>query len=170
MGVGYHRLVALVDPGSFVEYGELAVAAQRGRRDIDDLIANTPGDGVITGIATINAAVFGEDAARVAVVINDYSVLAGTQGFYHHGKIDRMLELAARDRLPVVMYTEGGGGRPGDTRSTCRPLRAGRGLRAGCRASPSTMVIASRATRCCSVARTCALRRARRRSAWPGPR
>lgn len=109
------NLAALVDPDSFVEYGELAVAAQRGRRELDDLIANTSGDGVITGVATVNAARFGTEAARVVVIVNDYGVLAGTQGFYHHKKIDRVLELAARDGLPVVMYTEGGGGRPGDT-------------------------------------------------------
>ncbi|MEO1116237.1 MAG: carboxyl transferase domain-containing protein, partial [Pseudomonadota bacterium] len=112
------NLAALVDPDSFVEYGELAVAAQRERRELDDLIANTSGDGVITGLATVNAASFGDAASRVAVVINDYSVLAGTQGFYHHKKIDRMLELADRERLPVIMYTEGGGGRPGDTDAT----------------------------------------------------
>ena len=109
------NLAALVDPGSFVEYGGLAVAAQRQRRELDDLIAHTQGDGVITGLATVNADLFGDAASRVAVVINDYSVLAGTQGFYHHKKIDRMLELADRERLPVIMYTEGGGGRPGDT-------------------------------------------------------
>lgn len=109
------NLAALVDPNSFVEYGELAVAAQRQRRALDDLIANTSGDGVITGIATINATMFGAASSRVGVIINDYGVLAGTQGFYHHKKIDRILELADRERLPVIMYTEGGGGRPGDT-------------------------------------------------------
>ena len=109
------NLLDLCDSGSFMEYGQFAVAAQRQRRQIDDLRSNTPGDGVITGIATVNADRFGESAARTAVVINDYSVLAGTQGFYHHKKIDRLLDLAERESLPVVMYTEGGGGRPGDT-------------------------------------------------------
>lgn len=104
----------LVDPGSFLEYGQLAVAAQRGRREIDDLRRSTPADGVITGLATINSALFGE-RARAAVAINDYTVLAGTQGFFHHAKLDRLLELARRLSLPLVMYTEGGGGRPGDT-------------------------------------------------------
>ncbi|MDJ0699117.1 MAG: carboxyl transferase domain-containing protein [Woeseiaceae bacterium] len=109
------NLLDLCDAGSFMEYGELAVAAQRQRRELDDLRSETPGDGVITGIANINADRFGEKAARAAVIVNDYSVLAGTQGFYHHKKIDRLLDLAERDALPVVMYTEGGGGRPGDT-------------------------------------------------------
>lgn len=105
----------LVDTGSFVEYGQLAVAAQRGRRDLDDLRKNTPADGIITGLATINADRFGEQAAACAVIINDYSVLAGTQGFYHHMKLDRIIGVASDKQLPVVMYTEGGGGRPGDT-------------------------------------------------------
>lgn len=105
----------LCDTGSFVEYGQLAVAAQRNRRSMEDLRKNTPGDGVITGLATINAAQFGADKSRVAVVVNDYTVLAGTQGYFHHRKIDRILDLAEQQGLAVVMYTEGGGGRPGDT-------------------------------------------------------
>ncbi len=109
------NLADLVDPGSFVEYGQLAVAAQRKRRDYEDLQVNTAADGVITGVATINRDQFGEDRARAAVVVYDYSVLAGTQGFFHHKKLDRILGLAEEWELPVVMYTEGGGGRPGDT-------------------------------------------------------
>jgi len=109
------NLSDLVDPGSFCEYGEFAVAAQRQRRPVEELIEKTPGDGVITGLGTINAVQFGDVASRAAIIVNDYSVLAGTQGFFHHKKIDRVLDLAGRDRLPVVMCTEGGGGRPGDT-------------------------------------------------------
>jgi acetyl-CoA carboxylase carboxyltransferase component len=105
----------LVDPGSFVEYGQLAVAAQRNRRDYCELQTSTAADGVITGTCTINVADVGEAAARAAVIICDYSVLAGTQGYFHHRKLDRMCELAEQSRLPVVIYTEGGGGRPGDT-------------------------------------------------------
>jgi acetyl-CoA carboxylase carboxyltransferase component len=109
------NLADLIDADSWVEYGQFAVAAQRSRRNIDDLVAKTPGDGVVTGLATINAAQFGTSHSQAAVVINDYMVLAGTQGFFHHRKIDRLLEVATQRRLPVVMYTEGGGGRPGDT-------------------------------------------------------
>ncbi|QFU76621.1 biotin carboxylase [Halioglobus maricola] len=109
------NLADLVDEGSFVEYGQLAVAAQRGRRELDDLRTNTPADGVITGLATINAERIGEPSARAAVIINDYTVLAGTQGYYHHLKLDRMISVARERQLPTVMYTEGGGGRPGDT-------------------------------------------------------
>lgn len=109
------NLEDLVDATTFVEYGQLAVAAQRTRRDYQELQRQTAADGVITGTATINSPVFGEEATRAAVVINDYTVLAGTQGYFHHHKLDRILELAKDRELPVVMYTEGGGGRPGDT-------------------------------------------------------
>ena len=39
----------LVDEGSFQEYGQLAVAAQRSRRDYADLQTSTAADGIITG-------------------------------------------------------------------------------------------------------------------------
>jgi acetyl/propionyl-CoA carboxylase alpha subunit/acetyl-CoA carboxylase carboxyltransferase component len=105
----------LVDPGSFIEYGALAFAAQKKRRTLDDLIRNTPGDGIITGIGTINAAQFGEERARAAVLAYDYTVLAGTQGAMNHRKKDRLLKIAEDAKLPIVVFTEGGGGRPGDT-------------------------------------------------------
>jgi acetyl/propionyl-CoA carboxylase alpha subunit/acetyl-CoA carboxylase carboxyltransferase component len=109
------NIAQLVDPGSFVEYGSLAIAAQRRRRQVDDLIQNTPADGLITGIATVNADKFGAEGARCMVIAYDYTVLAGTQGHMNHKKIDRMLGLAEQWRLPLVFYAEGGGGRPGDT-------------------------------------------------------
>jgi len=109
------NLYDLVDEDSFMEYGQLAVAAQRSRRDFEDLQTNTAADAVITGIATINRDYFGRDNSLAAIVVYDYAVLAGTQGFFHHKKLDRIFELAEEWKLPVVMYTEGGGGRPGDT-------------------------------------------------------
>ncbi|MCK1636062.1 ATP-grasp domain-containing protein [Bradyrhizobium sp. 157] len=109
------NIAHLVDEGSFVEYGSLAIAAQRRRRTVDDLIRNTPADGLISGVATVNAQQFGADAARCMVIAYDYTVLAGTQGHMNHKKIDRMLGLAEQWRMPLVFYAEGGGGRPGDT-------------------------------------------------------
>jgi acetyl/propionyl-CoA carboxylase alpha subunit len=105
----------LCDPGSLIEYGPLVIAAQRRRRTVEDLIARTPGDGMIAGVATVNCDLFGEERARCAVLSYDYTVLAGTQGKMNHEKKDRLFELAHRLRLPVVFFTEGGGGRPGDT-------------------------------------------------------
>jgi acetyl-CoA carboxylase carboxyltransferase component len=100
----------LVDDGSFVEYGPLAIAAQRRRREVQDLIERTPADGMIGGVGTVNG-------HRTIVMSYDYTVLAGTQGFQNHRKKDRLFELASRQRLPIVFFTEGGGGRPGDTDS-----------------------------------------------------
>jgi acetyl-CoA carboxylase carboxyltransferase component len=104
----------LVDAGSFVEYGGLAVAAQRARRDFEELLDRTPADGLIAGTGQINGDQFGERAA-CAVLSYDYTVLAGTQGATGHRKKDRLFELIERMRLPTVFFAEGGGGRPGDT-------------------------------------------------------
>jgi acetyl-CoA carboxylase carboxyltransferase component len=109
------NVTAVCDPDSFVEYGGLAIAAQRGRRALEELEATTPADGIVTGIGTVNADRFGSVRSRVAVAAYDYTVLAGTQGHTNHLKKDRLFELAARHRLPVVVFAEGGGGRPGDT-------------------------------------------------------
>jgi len=109
------NLADLTDGGSVREYGQLAVAAQRSRRAGDALYADTAADAVITAVGAVNADLFTEPHNQTALIINDYAVLAGTQGYFHHRKIDRLLELAAQDTLPVVMFTEGGGGRPGDT-------------------------------------------------------
>lgn len=98
----------LIDPGSLVEYGRFAIAAQRARRDLDDLIARTPADGLIGGTATVGG-------TPVAVLSYDYTVLAGTQGALGHFKKDRLFELIEKMRLPVIFFAEGGGGRPGDT-------------------------------------------------------
>ena len=105
----------LIDEGTFVEYGSFGVAAQRSRRSEEDLIANTPADGLITGLAKINSEVFGTENTNCAVVAYDYTVLAGTQGFINHRKKDRIFEVAKRNMTPVVLFAEGGGGRPGDT-------------------------------------------------------
>jgi acetyl-CoA carboxylase carboxyltransferase component len=105
----------LCDPGSFVELGALVIAAQRRRRDLDDLIRRTPGDGMVCGIGRVNGAHFPGARTSAAVVAYDYTVLAGTQGLQNHRKKDRIFEIAERERLPVVVFTEGGGGRPGDT-------------------------------------------------------
>jgi len=101
----------LCDAGSFSEYGALTLAAQRARRSEQELIEKTPGDGIVTGVGTVGG-------RRTAVLAYDYTVLAGTQGIRNHRKTDRLLELAERHRLPVVLFAEGGGGRPGDTDSS----------------------------------------------------
>ncbi|MDT5076034.1 MAG: hypothetical protein QOJ80_671 [Mycobacterium sp.] len=109
------NLEDLVDPGSFVEYGRFAIAAQRHRRELADLIARTPADGLIAGTARINGDVVGAERSACAVLSYDYTVLAGTQGALGHLKKDRLFELIERMALPTVFFAEGGGGRPGDT-------------------------------------------------------
>ena len=104
----------LCDPDSFIEYGALAIAAQRRRRSLEDLQVSTPADGMIAGFGTVNASAFGPDESRCAVFAYDYTVLAGTQGHHNHKKKDRLFELARDWNTPIVFFTEGGGGRPGD--------------------------------------------------------
>ncbi len=101
------NMADLCDPGSFIEFGALAVAAQSRRRSEEDLIQNTPADGMVTGIGSVNG-------HQVVAMAYDATVLAGTQGIRNHQKTDRMLGLALQNRLPVVLFAEGGGGRPGD--------------------------------------------------------
>ena len=93
---------------------------------IDELIRKSPADGmVVRRRQRQRRPVRPTTAARCVVMAYDYTVLAGTQGAINHPKTDRMFELAEAWRLPVVFFTEGGGGRPaGDTdgeRRTRRP-------------------------------------------------
>ena len=101
------NLDELLDPNSFVEYRPLLFAAQEQRRSRDELIARTPADGLVGGIGEI-------EGRRCVAMSYDYMVLAGTQGMRNHAKKDRLFELAQRRKLPVVLFAEGGGGRPGD--------------------------------------------------------
>jgi len=105
----------ICDDGSFVEYGQLALAAQRRRRTIEELVARSPADGMVTGIGAVNGELFADDNSRCVVMSYDYTVFAGTQGMQNHEKTDRMIKLARQEQLPVVLIAEGGGGRPGDT-------------------------------------------------------
>ncbi len=109
------NIADLCDPGSFVEYGPLVIAAQRRRRPVAELIERTPADGMVVGVGRVNGDLFDEARAQCIAMSYDYTVLAGTQGTQNHRKKDRMFEMAARSRLPIVIFAEGGGGRPGDT-------------------------------------------------------
>ncbi|MFD7992765.1 acetyl-CoA carboxylase family protein [Streptomyces mexicanus] len=112
------NLADLCGPDGFTEYGALVIAAQRRRRSLEDLIAHTPADGLVAGVGRVNGDLFGPERSQCVVMSYDYTVLAGTQGLLNHKKTDRMLELAGKRRLPVVLFAEGGGGRPGDTDTT----------------------------------------------------
>jgi len=105
----------LFDPDSFVEYGQLVLAAQRRRRSLEELIEKTSADGMVIGVGSVNGDRFEHPRDRVAVIAYDYTVLAGTQGQRNHRKTDRMIQVARQTRIPLVLFAEGGGGRPGDT-------------------------------------------------------
>lgn len=109
------NIADLCDPGSFTEYASLVVAGRLRRNTMDELIERTPADGLVMGLGRVNGHIFPDEQARIIAMSYDYTVLAGTQGLRNHQKKDRMLHLAERWRLPVVFFTEGGGGRPGDT-------------------------------------------------------
>lgn len=109
------NLAAICDAGTFAEYGALAVAAMKRVRPVEELQAKTPADAILTGTGRVNGDLFDAETARCALLVVDATVLAGTQGFFHHKKIDRILEIAEHGGLPVIFYPEGGGGRPNDT-------------------------------------------------------
>jgi acetyl-CoA carboxylase carboxyltransferase component len=101
------NLSDLLDADTFVEYGPLLFAAQERRRSREELIERTPADGLVGGVGDV-------EGRAVVAMSYDYMVLAGTQGVRNHAKKDRLFEIAARRQLPVVLFAEGGGGRPGD--------------------------------------------------------
>ena len=74
---------------------------------MQELVDISPADGLVGGLAEM----WGQP---VGVAAYDYTVFAGTQGAVNHKKQDRLFSLAAARALPVVLFAEGGGGRPGD--------------------------------------------------------
>ena len=109
------NLADLLDEGSFVEYGGLALASQRHAKSVEELVRSSPADGIVCGLGSINRALFDDERSRAMVLAYDYTVFAGTQGLASHQKLDRMLALAQQWRVPIVLFAEGGGGRPNDT-------------------------------------------------------
>lgn len=105
----------LLDEDSFNEYGAMLIAAQRKRFSVDELRKMSPADGLVAGTGTVNNAIFDDDSSRCIAMSYDYTVFAGTQGVMNHKKMDRMLGLAQQWRIPVILFAEGGGGRPSDT-------------------------------------------------------
>ncbi|MFK7936048.1 MAG: acyl-CoA carboxylase subunit beta [Saprospiraceae bacterium] len=108
------NIADLCDENTFLEYGSLIVAAQRGRKTEEELIAQTPADGLITGIGSVNGKQFGAENSKCLVLSYDYTVLAGTQGGFNHKKTDRVIKVAQQMQRPLIFFAEGGGGRPGD--------------------------------------------------------
>jgi acetyl-CoA carboxylase carboxyltransferase component len=61
------------------------------------------------GIATVNADLFGEQNAPIAVGSYDVTLVAGTQSHKNHQKTDRLLDLAKEQKIPPMLFAEGGG-------------------------------------------------------------
>ena len=115
----------LCDDGSFFEYSPL-VTATRYRTDtheeLEERVIKTAADAMVMGVGRVNGDLVGDENARCVAMSYDYTVLAGTQGGKNHQKQDRMFGIARKYRLPVVLYTEGGGGRThGGVRSAGGP-------------------------------------------------
>ena len=108
------NIARLADADSFKEYGALIVAAQSTRRSMEDLIENTPADGLVAGIGSVNQDLFPDEKTQCLIMAYDFTVLAGTQGTMNHMKMDRMIALGIKNKLPTILFAEGGGGRPGD--------------------------------------------------------
>lgn len=109
------NILHLCDDGTFAEYGPLVIAAQRKRYSVEHLMDMSPADGMVVGVGAINGAQFGDPDSRCVVMSYDYTVLAGTQGAQNHRKTDRMIDVASNGKMPMIIFAEGGGGRPGDT-------------------------------------------------------
>ena len=108
------NIADLCDEDSFLEYGSLIIAGQKGRKSLQELIEQTPADGLITGIGNVNGKYFKKKNCKCIVLSYDYTVLAGTQGAFNHKKTDRIFSIAKKAKKPVIFFVEGGGGRPGD--------------------------------------------------------
>lgn len=91
------RITALFDPGTFVEYGQLAQPQRRS-------LGNAPADGLVMGVGQV-------DGVAVCAFSYDYTVMGGSQSPRNHRKMDRMMEVAERNRWPVIFWSEGGGAR-----------------------------------------------------------
>ena len=114
----------LADDGSFMQYGSLSVG-QGLHGTVDELLDYAPSDGLVMGLGHVNGDLFDETRSRCVLMSYDYSVLAGSQGGMNHKMMDRMFQTAAKLSSPLVLFTEGGGGRAGGGSRNARPGRGG---------------------------------------------
>jgi propionyl-CoA carboxylase beta chain len=95
------RIDALLDPGSFTEFDELA----RHRATDFGMARNRPyGDGVVTGYGTI-------DARPVAVFSQDFTVNGGSLGEVFGEKIVKVMDYALKTGCPMIGINDSGGAR-----------------------------------------------------------
>jgi acetyl-CoA carboxylase carboxyltransferase component len=97
------RIDRLLDTGSFREYGQLA-SHHNATPDAHDPEAVTPADGLVTGFGTI-------EGRSVCIAGEDFTVKGGTYGIVHGRKKLRCIEIASRERVPIVWILDGAGAR-----------------------------------------------------------
>lgn len=95
------RLELLVDPGTFIEVGEFVLHRSRDF-GMDRVFA--PGDGVVAGIGEVSG-------RRVALYLQDFTVMGGSVGEMHAHKIARLIELALKLGIPLIGINDSGGAR-----------------------------------------------------------
>ncbi len=96
------RVDALIEPGSFEELGQLASHVHTAVPKTAD--KRTPADGVVTGFGRM-------DGRTVGVVSEDFTVLGGSVGLNNLIKKNRMVEIAGRDKIPLIWFFDGAGAR-----------------------------------------------------------
>jgi len=89
------RLKLLLDPGSPFQEDFLFARSQE---------ADTPADGVVTGVGTVGG-------RTVCIMANDYTVKAGSWGEKTVAKIVRIQERAQRLQVPLLYLVDAAGGR-----------------------------------------------------------
>ena len=95
------RIDALLDPGSFTEFDELA----RHRATDFGMAKNRPyGDGVVTGYGTI-------DGRPVCVFSQDFTVNGGSLGEVYGEKIVKVMDHALKTGCPMIGINDSGGAR-----------------------------------------------------------
>lgn len=95
------RITALVDPGSFTEFDELA----RHRSVAFGMDKERPyGDGVVVGYGTI-------DGRQVAIFSQDFTVMGGSLGEVFGEKIVKVMDFALKAGIPLIGINDSGGAR-----------------------------------------------------------
>jgi len=95
------RINALLDPDSFHEYD---LFVQHDAKDFGMDKKELHGDGVIVGTGTING-------RPISIFAQDFTVVGGSLGRMHAGKITKIMDHALKMRMPLIGINDSGGAR-----------------------------------------------------------
>jgi methylmalonyl-CoA decarboxylase subunit alpha len=95
------RINALLDEESFHEYD---LFVQHDARDFGMDKKELHGDGVITGTGTLNG-------RPISIFAQDFTVVGGSLGRMHAGKITKIMDHALKMRMPLIGINDSGGAR-----------------------------------------------------------